>query len=786
MAGRPLGPDDPVRVGAYRIESKIGEGGMGAVYLGRAPVEEGGDGRRVAVKVVRPELAGDAAFLARFHDEAVNAERVASFCTAQVLEHGRDLGLAYLVTEYIEGPSLLQYMNQSGPLSPGMLHGVAVGVAAALVAIHSAGLVHRDLKPSNVLLSLTGPRVIDFGIARALDVAVSHTRTGQVVGTPGYIAPEQVMAHEITPAVDVFAWGCLVAYAASGHNPFGRGSFEVMIARSLHADPDLGALPSEPLAGLVRRALAKEPANRPTAQDLLLGLVGGASEAAVSTTLNEAWNEPLPPRPSGDVRMVPAPTPPPEALPEAPPERPAESASPPSQRPVSPSTSQPASQAATHPPTDVAQGSGVRDSVPFGQRVPSGPGYTEDVPSEPRGRIPEQNTHPPTAAAAYQQQQAVAQQRAAQQQAAQQQAAQRQAAHQQAAHQEQAVVAPERRTGPGGIPWTEPGRHQRPKRRGGPLLVALAVAAVVAAGGGGAAYLIANSGNSHKPTTGSGGVSSQGGPAVAGFPSDPMLVRQDTAPGWPQSCHARIARYSADAGSAVSAVTSGSCDMLPEYSRDHTKFAFTRKTDTGYEAWTADANGANATKLTDKLTGGRVVWSPDGRLLAYVGKDDNGVAQLYSIPAGGGKASQLTTDGSAKDDPAWSPDGRLAFWSKRSGTEQIYVLDPGYPDQAWTQVTHGTRPAVDPAWSPDGKRLAFTYGTYPSGQICVTDAGGANEHALVSSGEHEMDPVWSRDGNWVAYTRGTYASPAVWAVRADGSGARRVSPQGSSLAHPAW
>ncbi|MEV4258757.1 serine/threonine-protein kinase, partial [Spirillospora sp. NPDC049652] len=319
MAGRPLGPDDPVRVGAYRIESKIGEGGMGAVYLGRAE-----DGRRVAVKVVRPELAGDAAFLARFHDEAVNAERVASFCTAKVLEHGEDLGLAYLVTEYIEGPSLLQHMNQQGPLGEGMVTGVAVGVATALVAIHGAGIVHRDLKPSNVLLSLTGPRVIDFGIARALDVAVSHTRTGQVVGTPGYIAPEQVSGQSVTPAVDVFAWGCLIAYAASGHNPFGRGSFEIMIARSLHAEPDLGALTAEPLAGLVRRALAKDPGRRPSAQDLLLGLVGGVSESAVSTTLNEAWDEPPPPsppsprpsrpqpqRPPGDRRIVPAPTPPP-------------------------------------------------------------------------------------------------------------------------------------------------------------------------------------------------------------------------------------------------------------------------------------------------------------------------------------------------------------------------------------------------------------------------------------------------------------------------------------------
>ncbi|NVI87637.1 serine/threonine-protein kinase [Actinomadura sp. BRA 177] len=276
---RELRPDDPTRIGRYRIEAKIGEGGMGAVYLGR-----GEDGRPVAVKVVRAELAGDRTFLARFHDEAANAQRVASFCTAQVLEHGEDLGLAYMVTEYIDGPSLLEHVSEKGALSPGMLHGVAVGVAAALVAIHSAGLVHRDLKPSNVLLSISGPRVIDFGIARALDMVSSHTRTGQVVGTPGWIAPEQITTQQVTTAVDVFAWGCLVAYAASGRNPFGQGSFQLLAARAVHAEPETGDLPPS-LSGLVQAALRKDPGARPSVRDLLLALVGGGVEAAVTTEL---------------------------------------------------------------------------------------------------------------------------------------------------------------------------------------------------------------------------------------------------------------------------------------------------------------------------------------------------------------------------------------------------------------------------------------------------------------------------------------------------------------------
>ncbi|MBC6459091.1 protein kinase [Actinomadura sp. HBU206391] len=245
---------------------------MGAVYLGR-----GAGNRFVAVKVIRPELAADRTFRARFQDEVTNAQRVASFCTAQVLGHGEQDGSPYLVTEYVDGKPLDEYIANQGALPPGTLHGVAVGVAAALTAIHSVGLVHRDLKPSNVMLSVSGPRVIDFGIARATDAAAQHTQTGFVVGSPGWMAPEQVMRGETTTAVDIFAWGTLVAFAGTGRHPYGTGTLVTMAARAQNHKPDLDGLPEE-LLGLVTRALDPEPERRPSAQQLLLSLVGGAEE----------------------------------------------------------------------------------------------------------------------------------------------------------------------------------------------------------------------------------------------------------------------------------------------------------------------------------------------------------------------------------------------------------------------------------------------------------------------------------------------------------------------------
>jgi hypothetical protein len=275
----PLRPRDPRTIGPYELLSRLGEGGMGAVYLGRAP-----DGQQVAVKVIQSTYAGEGEFRERFRREVAAAKRVAQFCTAPVLDADLDGELPYIVSEYVEGPTLYDVVSGQGPLAPSSLEALAVGIAGALASIHAAGVVHRDLKPSNVLLSSVGPRVIDFGVATALEFATGLTMTRRQPGTPAFMAPEQHEGRKATSAADVFAWGGVIAFAGTGRLPFGHGSEASVAYRVVYAEPDLDGL-DPGLRELVAWALTKDPAARPSAQDLLGRLVGGAGAEQVAATV---------------------------------------------------------------------------------------------------------------------------------------------------------------------------------------------------------------------------------------------------------------------------------------------------------------------------------------------------------------------------------------------------------------------------------------------------------------------------------------------------------------------
>ncbi|MFC9970063.1 serine/threonine-protein kinase [Spirillospora sp. NPDC127200] len=275
MPPAPLRSSDPPQVGGYRLTERLGRGGMGTVYLSTDAA-----GHRVAVKVINAELGEDAAFQERFRREVTAARQVRRFCTAAVLDARLDGDPLYVVTEYVEGPTLGEAVAERGPMRGGDLDALAVGIATALNAIHGAGIVHRDLKPANVLLSPTGPRVIDFGIARALDAVDGPTRTGQFVGTPAYIAPELMTGGAISPAADVFAWGCVVAFAGTGRAPFTGRTVPEVLYRVAHEEPDLTGL-DPALRDLVASALDKDPARRPSAQGLITSLTGGRPTPAV-------------------------------------------------------------------------------------------------------------------------------------------------------------------------------------------------------------------------------------------------------------------------------------------------------------------------------------------------------------------------------------------------------------------------------------------------------------------------------------------------------------------------
>ncbi|MFF4102768.1 protein kinase [Streptomyces sp. NPDC001903] len=685
---KPLETGDPTSLGEgrYRLVGRLGQGGMGVVYLGRSR-----SGRAVAIKVVRPELSTEPGFKRRFADEVAAARRVGGFHTAPVVDADPDGEPAWLVTAFVPGPTLQAVLARVGSLPLDTLTVLAAGLAEALDAIHRAGVIHRDLKPANIIIAEDGPRVIDFGIARALD-GTSLTQTGMQVGTPGFLAPEQLTGgRALTPAVDMFALGVVLTQAAGGA-PFGDGPSAARHYKVVYEEPDLTAVPIE-LREAIGACLSKDPAARPTPASFLGTLTVRHPDGG-------SW------LPEAATQLLPAPEP--------------------MVRPTAPDS-----------PSE------TRLDTP--QNVP------QDIPED----IPLPDAAPPV----------VADPRTEQSRTVTGSAAQ---------------LSP----GPAQVPPVVAGK---PRRRRA-VVAAVLVTCLAAAGLFVWQPWNRSTKDSSKPRASSPSGSAS---APAPFPADPLLIRQDTAPGWPGTCHGVIARRDASAEKPVGLIAggAGTCDMLPQWSPDRRSFAFTRSTPEGTAVWTANADGSNARRITS-IAGGRVSWSPDGSQLAVLRMKD-GVQQLFAVGVADGAARQLTSGGSQVEDPAWSPDGKSIAVCLQTDPEnwQIHVVDPAAPNRAPTQVTRLPHAAHDPVWSPDGATLAYTAGVYgkgTQGDIHLVDSDGGNDRELIATSAHEMDPTWSVDGTWVAFVRGPYELPVIWAVRADKTGERALTTGASAEGHPAW
>ncbi|MGQ5593774.1 protein kinase domain-containing protein [Streptomyces sp. ESR1.13] len=292
MAMMRLRREDPRVVGSFRLHRRLGAGGMGVVYLGSDK-----KGQRVALKVIRPDLAEDQEFRSRFAREVSAARRIRGGCTARLVAADLEADRPWFATQYVPGPSLHDKVVDGGPLVAADVAAVGAALSEGLVAVHEAGVVHRDLKPSNILLSPKGPRIIDFGIAWATG-ASTLTHVGTAVGSPGFLAPEQVRGAAVTPATDVFSLGATLAYASMGDSPFGHGSSEVMLYRVVHEEAQLQGVP-DALAPLVRACLAKDPEERPSTLQLSLRLKEIAAREA------QGMADVRPPAPRGGETDVP-------------------------------------------------------------------------------------------------------------------------------------------------------------------------------------------------------------------------------------------------------------------------------------------------------------------------------------------------------------------------------------------------------------------------------------------------------------------------------------------------
>jgi serine/threonine protein kinase len=387
---QPLEADDPAAVGSYRLAARLGSGGMGKVYLSYTPA-----GRPVAIKVIRPEFAEDPEFRRRFRQEVAAAQRVHGLHTAPVIDSDADGNQPWLATAFVSGPTVAAAVAEHGPLPVPTVLLLVAGIAEALQAVHAAGIVHRDLKPSNVLLAADGPRVIDFGIARAAD-ATSLTDSGLTIGTPAFMSPEQAAGRTITGATDVFALGQVAAYAAVGAPAYGEGPSHAVLYRIVHEEPDLSALPAE-LRTLVIRCLAKDPDLRPSLAEVV-SMCQAASDqtqlvrpeqwlpVAVAAAIPERHAAPTynPPTPDGSA-------PAPATTPDTPPVAPSHATPPPSYTPTAHSAQAPpahpptrpaAQQPATPPPSAAQQ---PPTQAAFHQTPPPQQGFAQTPPPQQQG-----------------------------------------------------------------------------------------------------------------------------------------------------------------------------------------------------------------------------------------------------------------------------------------------------------------------------------------------------------------------------------------------------------------
>ncbi|MEU8324995.1 protein kinase [Nonomuraea sp. NPDC048881] len=286
-----LHADDPRQLGEYRLSRRLGQGGQGVVFLGHSAA-----GGQVAIKLLHASVSKDADVRRRFLGEVEAVRRVAAFCTAQLLDADLDGDRPYLVSEYVEGPSLGEHVMAGGPRRGGSLDRLAIGTATALGAIHRAGVVHRDLKPGNVLLSLDGPRVIDFGVSRLMDAAATTTRSP--IGTPAYLSPERISGEAAGPPADMWAWGLTVAYTAGGRHAYMADTYQEVLARILYGKPDLRGL-SGRLREIVEACLAHDPRDRPDAEETLRALLGqdGGTGDVLPSGAQAAAPAPPPPFP---------------------------------------------------------------------------------------------------------------------------------------------------------------------------------------------------------------------------------------------------------------------------------------------------------------------------------------------------------------------------------------------------------------------------------------------------------------------------------------------------------